>query len=528
MTPSSILTKINGDNIHDRNPDALLLEMDFETRVNAHARCLLRYRQTRDRPFDLKEFQGGFVEVHAVMPDGADSEMFEGWVEQARLRFEPNGSHVLELVCYSYSLDLDRRPLFHTYSGSVVTMEDKVNRMKELCEALMIDPVVFAKDAERTETFARPYQLGETCWQHLLAECCDAGLMVYPLFRNLWVTDHFTDDELDLGWSVEGGLVDFEVVTSAQMGRRYVVSYDREPATSKLVADVIGPKPPSFGTMTELCDVLWDEATSEANKGARPEVAMEGHELNQIWMKMDSQQAYCRTIRGVGHTREVRMLPGWAFTISGPVPFAGKWGIVAVKHTWTPNGYMNEFECTPFDMAAAPEPGTLPAFLQTVRGRVLTPPNEEDRVQVQMPWEDDPAGSLYWPWLSNNTGAGRGISFPPEIGDEVVMAFTNGVGKSAYIAAAAWNKVDRVPLEPLFGKERDNNDIKRIVTKSGNRLVMDDKDGKEAIVMATPNHVRVSLFDGGSTLLLHSDGDIKIHAGGTVHMKCAQFLREVG
>ena len=502
--------------------------MDFETRVNEHARCVLRYRQTRDRPFDLKEFHDGLIEVHAVMPDGADSELFEGYIEQARLRYEPNGSHVLELVCYSYSLDLDRRRQFFTYSASISTLEDKVKKMVDLSGSAQITPVVSANDADRTASFGRPYQLGETCWQNLLAECTDLGLMAYPLYGHLWVTDHFTDDELDLGWSVEGGLLDFEVSTTNQLARRYVVSYDREPATSKLIDDVIGPKPPSFGTMTELCDAVWDGVTSPANKGARPEVAMEGHELNQIWMKMDSQQAYCRTIRGVGHTREVRMQPGWAFSISGPVPFAGKWGIVGVKHTWTPTGYMNEFECTPFDMAAAPAPGVLPPFTQTVRGRVLTPPNAEDRVQVQMPWEDDAQYSLYWPWLSNNTGAGRGISFPPEIGDEVVVAFTNGEGKSAYIAAAAWNKVDRVPLEPLFGSERDNNDIKRIVTKSGNRLVMDDKNGKETIVMATPNHVRVSLFDGGSTLLLHSDGDIKIHAGGTVQMKCAQFLREVG
>ena len=63
---------------------------------------------------------------------------------------------------------------------------------------------------------------------------------------------------------------------------------------------------------------------------------------------------------------------------------------------------------------------------------------------------------------------------------------------------------------------------------NGNRLVFDDKPGKETMVMATPNHVRVSLFDGGQTLLLHSDGDVHIHAGGTVHMKCKQFLREVG
>jgi hypothetical protein len=47
-------------------------------------------------------------------------------------------------------------------------------------------------------------------------------------------------------------------------------------------------------------------------------------------------------------------------------------------------------------------------------------------------------------------------------------------------------------------------------------------------VLATPQNVRVSLFEEGAKLLLHCDGDIHINASGTVHMKCKQFLREIG
>ncbi|MBI5083462.1 MAG: hypothetical protein HZB13_02545 [Acidobacteria bacterium] len=130
--------------------------------------------------------------------------------------------------------------------------------------------------------------------------------------------------------------------------------------------------------------------------------------------------------------------------------------------------------------------------------------------------------------MSPYAGQNRGIYFSPEIGDEVMVSFEFGDTNRPIIVGSMWNGVERPPAGEVYGNEYQNNDIKRIATKSGNRLVMDDKNGRETIVLGTPHHVRVSLFDGGSQLLLHSDGDIHINAGGTVHMKCAQFLREVG
>ena len=178
-------------------------------------------------------------------------------------------------------------------------------------------------------------------------------------------------------------------------------------------------------------------------------------------------------------------------------------------------------------LAAVPAlPGPL---AQPVRARVTDNATDgNDRVRVRFPWEKDDDALISLSIASPHCGAGRGIYFKPEVGDDVIVGFIEGLAMLPYVMGAAWNGVEHPPIDALFGGEFGNNDIKRIVTKSGNRVVMDDKDGQETIVVATPNHVRVSLFDGGQTLVLHSDGNIHIHAGGTVQIKCAQFLREVG
>ncbi len=79
----------------------------------------------------------------------------------------------------------------------------------------------------------------------------------------------------------------------------------------------------------------------------------------------------------------------------------------------------------------------------------------------------------------------RGFCFPPEIGDEVLVQFHDE--STAFIISAAWNDKELPPLEELHGKEVDNNDIKRLVTKSGNRLVMDDKEVRRRLLSQLPS-----------------------------------------
>jgi uncharacterized protein involved in type VI secretion and phage assembly len=155
-------------------------------------------------------------------------------------------------------------------------------------------------------------------------------------------------------------------------------------------------------------------------------------------------------------------------------------------------------------------------------------PKDAARVKVKFPWETGASESNWAPVAMPHAGGGRGMYFMPEIGDEVLVAFEQGDPNRPVVLGSLWNGNDPPPNDGLHGDEQSNNDIKRIVTKSGNRFVMDDMEGQETIVVATPQHIRISMFEGDQTLLIHSDGDINIHADGTIHFKCKQFLREVG
>jgi hypothetical protein len=61
------------------------------------------------------------------------------------------------------------------------------------------------------------------------------------------------------------------------------------------------------------------------------------------------------------------------------------------------------------------------------------------------------------------------------------------------------------------------NNVKRIVTRAGNRLQMIDTPGKETLVIATPNHSSISVSEksdgtGRTLVTVQSDGDIVLLA----------------
>ena len=111
--------------------------------------------------------------------------------------------------------------------------------------------------------------------------------------------------------------------------------------------------------------------------------------------------------------------------------------------------------------------------------------------------------------------------------------FEDGDPERPVVIGALWNGVRSQPRDPFFGGEIANNDVKRLMTKSGNRIQFVDKPGKESMVMATPNKLRIAMLEntdehGRSTILVHSeDGDICLSApNGQVHIRSKFFTKE--
>src|SRR5947199_2128214 len=100
--------------------------------------------------------------------------------------------------------------------------------------------------------------------------------------------------------------------------------------------------------------------------------------------------------------------------------------------------------------------------------------------------------------MSLHAGADRGFLTVPEIGDEVWILFEEGDPERARVLGSAWNGVHHPPRDEFWGGDVSDNDVKRIVTKSGNRITLSDKDGKNSIVLATPTHLKLSMLENSN------------------------------
>ena len=113
------------------------------------------------------------------------------------------------------------------------------------------------------------------------------------------------------------------------------------------------------------------------------------------------------------------------------------------------------------------------------------------------------------------SGAGWGMLFFPNVGDEVLVAFCGGDISRAYVLGSLWNKNFKTPAEI-----KEDNPIRMIQTKAGHKLVFDDSDGKEKITLQTKNELLIKLDDEKNFITVQDKGGknlIKVDsANGTI------------
>jgi uncharacterized protein involved in type VI secretion and phage assembly len=538
--------------IDGKEPEDLdLIEAAVVHQLNRHPACTLRYRQL---PGTRHAFEGDIgkpITVVAVSQEGAELKIFEGLVRGVETEYEMAGGCVLYYhgIGWSYLLDVTRNSqIFLKMSPSRIAKDLLGSRAGEV------------KISGGELTLA---QYAETDWSQLHRLVDRHGCFLRVAGGKVDVLDKFSSDTCPLTWREEGSLYLFRTVGRIYECAIHGVNYDRADAKSKELRGV-GCDPPaeeSLGALrgatdqgskeNQLADALYDKFLSG------------DHDKFEDELKLEAKRRRIHACTAYGESRDASVPIGGKVEIKGQIETTGTYGVYKLEHLWQPHaGYSNRFWCMPFQIyldevrpapsvirekplasqavlpAEPPAPAPIQAAAPAISGRnfgvyiarVLdnVDPMDAARVKVQFPWEAGASESNWAPVAMPHAGGGRGMYFMPEIGDEVLVAFEQGDPNRPVVLGSLWNGNDPPPNDGLHGDEQSNNDIKRIVTKSGNRVVMDDMDGQETIVVATPQHIRISMFEGDQTLLIHSDGDINIHAGGTVHIKCNQFLREVG
>ncbi len=155
--------------------------------------------------------------------------------------------------------------------------------------------------------------------------------------------------------------------------------------------------------------------------------------------------------------------------------------------------------------------GAYPALVRDVKD-----PDGQGRVKISLPWSPDNGGASYEAWARLATmmgGNNRGTWFSPDVNDEVLVIFLGGNPRNPCVIGGMWNGQDQPPESmDRAGK----NYIKKIRSRNGVQITLDDHDGQEKLILETPAGQKATFQDGpGSITIEDSNGNsVKLESSG--------------
>jgi uncharacterized protein involved in type VI secretion and phage assembly len=511
-----------GDNLLQ---DALLGSVEIVQELNQHWWCTIYCRQSTDRRIPIESFLGESVQVTTTGEDGAVHVNFTGFVLDVELAYEVWGTYTARLICVSESYKLDVAARKQYYADST---------LEQIASAVTGRAGLSATVSASSQKPLNYVQYGETDFSFLNRIVDDYGCWLRPSQNGVAIFDQFQASH-SLEFRAEGDLIDFRV-----NGRLSPASFDGSHydhhAMESNVFERVGAEPDFFSSSERLTTAVMNKSPNVLPAGFAPQRAramtLADYQQN---LEGESQRSIGASITASGRSRNEQLQAGDTVRVEGVLDAQGSYGLIKVVHRWESAGYFNEFVCTPWRKYRNPRQPALRAWYGVVPARVVehNDPKKMGRIKVQFFWQND--GSTHWArTVSPHAGPDRGFMFMPEVGDEVAVAFEDGDPERPIVLGSLWNGVQQAPRQEFFGNNIAPNEIKRIVTKSGNRVQFVDEKGKETIVVATPNSSSISLTEksdgtGRTLITLQSAGDIVLSApDGRVHIQSKFFSREVG
>lgn len=493
--------------------------------LNQHAWCWVEFSRSSDDLFAIEDTLGQDITIESVTWDGSDVPAFSGFVLECEAQNTLNNQYGYRIIGVSKSYKLD------------VAAGEKYFRKKTLKEVAgeLCGPCGLSADVKASGAAKRNFvQWGETPFAFLKRIADFNQAWVLPTADGLQIADKF-EVEQEVAWTGEGGLQTFRM--AARLGPPSIIGvhYDPKEMKSKLFDPVKG----DVSTSTDMAGLVGKQRS--ASESALPP-AYESFDARspqasdyQEMLKREAARLLGGRLSASGVSKTEGIRAGQKLSVKGGVMGAGHYGVVQVSHRWDLKDYSNEFICTPWAQwveAAPPRPSLIPGVV-SARVKANNDARKMGRLKIQYDWQED--GETSWIRMATpHAGADRGMLFLPEVGDEVLVAFEQGDPERPYIIGSLWNKVDQAPRDDFWGGEFDPNDVKRIVTKSGHRIQIVDKPGKEAIVIATPKKLKIGLYENANEtnrpmLAVHSEGDLVLSApNGRIHLHSKYFSREIG
>lgn len=521
---------VDGDNIESTlfGRQGTVSGVKVSSELNQHTSCEIELAQVAASRPAIDKWIGRPLTIEST---DSGVKPFAGFVLHVALNYQTSGSYTVRITGISSTYKLDLAPR-HRYHGPV-TISDVAQRA-----ASDSNINIAVKSGGGSKAALDLVQWAETDWHFLWRLCDDFGAFIAVTADGAAIYDQFSDSGPELDWrsDKDNGLVEFTVGGSLGAPSVDGCHYDFSVSKSESFQQV-ALAPSLTGASDTFASALKQQSKAvltPAYKSWRNRA--KSVDDYQQSLQLESEWSVASRFDCGGVSRCESLAPGQSVSVNGVLDAEGKYNITRVVHTWSPEGYTNRFQCTPWTKYRSPIHPQRPSIAGIHSARVVNidDPQRQGQVQVQYYWQEQ--GQTTWiRHLTPYAGADRGLFFRPEVGDEVLVAFEEGDPERPAILGSAWNLSDAIPNEDFWGGETHNNDVKRIVTKSGHRISLIDKQGEESIGIATPIHAKLVLHEksaetGRPAIVMNvDDGDLIFNApNGRIHFHAKYWSREVG
>ena len=504
--------KVGSLRLRDREIERL----EIVQSLGDHHRLTLHFHRDTNQPLAITDFIAPAVTVTLTddVTNGS-GQVFKGIGTVCEERHQLHGGSRFVLSALSPSEKFSRRHHVGRFGAS--TLSDVISRFDD----------VTLGAAPSVQRAANYVQSGEDDLSFLLRLADDHQCFVRPQKDGLEIRHGFDDKQhaLTFGKNLQSITSRVEALNPREKGAFYEFRKKEE----VLLRDRSHDAPVSG--VTKLADAVKTGA-SALNGGKDPNVVESSTRVTtsaefRDLLVRESERVLGSAITIEGVSTSIDLAVGDTVDIQGGTTFKldnppGTVGLVKVTHLFDGQQYTNSFTATPWINFAS--------FSQTPR-RVITglvtaevtdnaDPQNVGRIRVREvginPANEE--SHFFARLLTPFAGNGRGFAFIPEVGDEVVLAFEEGDPERPYVVGSVWNGRDVSP----------GPSPKRLITKAGNQIVMDDAG---SIEIFTPSGTcMLQLMNdvkGTPRLTIHAEGDLFLEAKERIQLKCKNLVEIV-
>lgn len=204
----------------------------------------------------------------------------------------------------------------------------------------------------------------------------------------------------------------------------------------------------------------------------------------------------------------------------------GDYTLSSTRHVWNTGGYTTEFTVSGQQdrslgglVQGAAAPGRSFSGVVTAIVTDNKDPDGVGRVRVALPWLDAEHVSGWSRVAFPGAGPDRGITFLPEVNDEVLVAFHHGDPDKPVIVGGLFNGKDKFPDNKSDTVTDRGATFERGLFTNKHKLTFTDKAGTEAITLGLRDKsYMITLDKKGTVISIGSDGkvDVKAKQGVTI------------